>query len=142
MSVTVTVVGTTANKITFLCDYDGGAPATIAITNAQLGAAVGPGPFRNFLLRDYTGLNQAQARLVMLGEGTGVALGQQGPNLDAVQHCRCFFRNRSGSGVNPWLVDADTDAVTATRVELNVTTAGIAADQALLDVEYQHTLTR
>lgn len=141
MAITGTVVAAQSNLVTFLLTHDGAAGDAITLTNAQLGAAVGPGPFRNFLLRDYTGLNQAQARLVMLGEGTGVALGNQGPNLNETQHCRCFIRQRAGLIVTIQ-VDADVDGVTATRCELNVTTSSGVAGTFYLDVEYQHTLTR
>ncbi len=140
MAITGQVVASKPNCISFLLTHDGAAGNAITLTAAQLIAAAPPGHFREFLSVLWPGHNTANARLRIMGEGAAAALGGLGPNLAEVDHCRCFVRQRTGL-LTAILVDADTDAVTVTQSEINITTDAVAGSFQL-DVEYQHTIIR
>jgi hypothetical protein len=141
MAITGQVVATKTNCISFLLTHDGAGGDAITLTAAQLGAAAPPGQFRDFLLHEWVGNNQANARLRLGGEGVPAALGGLGPNLTEVNHCRCFVRQRAGL-ILAVAVDFDVDGVDALQNEINIATPAGVAGTFQLDVEFQYTAIR
>ncbi len=132
----------TQNRVTFNITHDGAAGDALTITAAQLAAAAAAGgvsteqPLARFLSKQWAGNDQANARKRLLGRG-----GVGDELLDGQAHCRVFVRKEAGL-IDIVLVDADVDGVDPLQNELNLTTSGGVAGNFLLDVEYQHTLTR
>lgn len=138
MAVTAAVAKVTPHSISLLLSQDGAAGTTLAITNAVLQAGFGTvvGPMRTLLSTAITGLSTAIARSRMLGDASGLA----SQNMRAIDHstAKLVARTLVGAG---WLVDADTDAVSPTLPELNVT-GPAGASTCLLTLHFQHSMVR
>lgn len=135
MAITATRVKLTPYEQTWLLEHDGAAGDAFVLTTALITAGMPAGPLKNLLDADVVGANQASARKTMLGEGTaGVPTDRNDP------HCETLIRPRAG--IITWTVDADTDAVTATRYELNIATTSLVAGSALLNIRFVHTYDR
>ncbi len=141
MALTQTLVGVTADRVTFLITHDGAAGDTLVLSATILGLAavanqVGADNFlSSFFRKQWDANNQANARRRLLGSSVLANL------LNDVAHCRTFVRPETGL-IDNIVVDADVDGVDPLQNELNITTSGGVAGSFLLDVEYQHTKTR
>ncbi len=140
MAVTFTLTKQTPNALAYLLTHDAGGGDAVVIDNASMVADLVAGP-----LRTVPGLNsnvnpnsQALGRQHMLGDASAIGAGQ---DLTNIPHCRCTIAPRDGLVVN-WLVDADTDGVSAQRYELNIATSGGVAGNAILLIEFVHSLLR
>ena len=139
-----TFVRRTANAISVLIVSDAGGGVD-TITSALLrgsGVTQQPaGAMKELLETDFTGATQATARKHMLG------IGAAQEDMSDVPHILASITQRDSTTtagqVQP-LVDADLDAVTATKFEYNVTlpAATGAVQSYLLNLEFQYSATR
>jgi hypothetical protein len=138
MALTATLVSQTPNRLRYLLEQDGEAGAAVTIPAATLLADCISGPLKEMpgIGSDIAGLTTALARRQLLGQGAAGGV----TDLTNFQHAACEIQPR-GASTEFWAVDADVDAVNALRGELNIT-SGAASGEAILEVEFQHTLIR
>lgn len=117
MAASVTKTKATPNRLVYLVAGDGEATGA-TITSATLLADAVSGPLRNSLNASYA--NQAAMRDV-IGEG----------NVEMSLNARAV----SATGL---LVDVDTDAVTPTKPEINLTFPSTADLAFYLTIEFKH----
>ena len=140
MALNETLARGTTYSIAFLITQDGNPGTTITLSNNDLLAnlvALGiGGPLVELLSKDFTGNDQNNQRAVLLGDGSGLAALDR--NLVDFPHCQVVITPRDSTG---WSVDADVDAVSALRGELNIT-GPATAGSALFALEFRHTYDR
>jgi len=138
VTITAALIKQSADELAYLLTHDGVAGNALVLDNATLAADLIAGP-----LAEVNGLGvdtredpntQAIARRDMLGDGTGAT------DLTDLPHCECSIQARVAGLV--WGVDADEDAVTQRRHELNITTDDAGPVTAILRIKFQHSLTR
>lgn len=133
MTVTATQVGRSANELVFLINHDGAGGDTLALANSVLVASLVAGPLKELLEDDAVVITQALARQQLLGQPAADT------DLTNIRHANVLAIARDGVD-STMEVDADQDAVTGTRSELNLTlTAAIAANH-ILRLRFAHTL--
>lgn len=137
MALTATLVSQTPNRLRYLLEQDGEAGAAVTITAATLLADCISGPLKEMpgIGSNIAALDQAGARRQLLGQGAA-----PDTDLTNIQHAACEIMPR-GPSTQFWAVDADVDAVNPLRGELNIV-SGAASGEAILEVEFQHTLIR
>lgn len=138
MTITAALIKQTPDELAYLLSHDGQAGNALVLDNAQMAGDLIAGP-----LAEVNGLGvdtredpntQAIARRDMLGDATGATI------MTGRPHAECTIQARSGGLV--WGVDADEDAVTQRRHELNITTSAEGPVDAILRIKFQHSLTR
>ncbi len=131
MAVTAVKKTASACRLTFLVTQDGTAGSTLILTNAVLQAACVAGPLKDALAAVYVtdGVSVTSAIQTVIGGGvvqttitprTGAAAG--GLTEDGA-----------------WAVFADTDAVSTTKPEVNIS-AGVLICDMFLTLDYHHSL--
>jgi len=108
------------------------ADLSVPLSGSGLGGAL-----LDLLTDDVTANSQAIQRSRLLGDASGLGAGNQ--NLRNVPHCKVEIATRTGAA--GWIVDADTDAVTVTRGELNIT-GPTCASTVLVTLQFRHTYDR
>lgn len=135
MAVTLALVKTTPNSLQYAATQDGAAGTTVVLTNAVMVADSIAGPLRELLTTDTSPNAQAAQRAALLGDAGGIA----SQDLTNTPHATCKFTSRDTAVA--YAVDADVDGVSALRGELNIT-APAGASVAILEIQFNHTLTR
>jgi hypothetical protein len=139
MAVATALAKVTAQQISLTFTDDGGGGVD-TVANADLIAAltasgIASGPMWDLLHTDHNPNSQAIQRALLLGDASGWPADH---DLRDVQHAVIEIAAQSASD---FLIDADVDAVTATRGELNIT-GPAAAGATLVTIKASHTLNR
>lgn len=140
MAITGALAKVTEHSFSVLLTQDGAAGTTLTLTNAVMqayftGAGITTGSPLLRLLQTAQATT-ALARTRMLGDASGHTT----QDLRAIDHAKASLEARTLVGAG-WFVDADTDAVSVTLPELNLT-GPAGASTCLLTVEFQHSLVR
>jgi len=140
MAVTALAISkVTDHSLQLLMTGDGAGATTEVVDNAQILAAIVAAGISTAspIYRLFTTAIEttADARARILGDASGLA----SQDLRQYEHAVVSVIPRTGSG--GWIVDADTDAVTITLPEVNITDPAVVSD-CLVNIEFQHTINR
>jgi hypothetical protein len=140
MALNETIARVTRNSISFSIVQDGGAGTTMTLANSDFvgnlsGYGLG-GPLLNLLQTNFAPNSQAIQRAVLLGDASGLAAAAR--DLSNFPHCNLILTNMTVAG---WRVDADVDAVSLGRGELNIT-GPAGAGRTLVTLEFRHSYNR
>jgi len=127
----------TPYSISYVITQDGGLGTTMTLTNNDLvapAAALGVGsPLAKFLEVDSDPNSQDIQRARLLGDASGLA-----PAVALDSYCEVSVQAETVAG---WSVDADVDAVSTGRGELNIT-GPAGAGRCLITLRLQHSYDR
>ena len=139
MALSKTLARATHYSVAYLIANDGGPGATLTLSsNDFTGVLVAlgfGGALLDLLTDDVAANSQAIQRARMLGDASGLA----SADLSDVPHCEVIITARNAFA---WAVDADVDAVTPTRGELNISAPTKFIGSALVALEFRHTYAR
>jgi len=141
MAVIATLIAQTPLKLRYLIEQDGEEGTGVTLSAATLLEDCIAGALKEMpgIGSDEEGNDTARARLRMLGEGA--IDGPFGTNLTNHPHATCKITPRGGTLGNAPQVDADADIVNPLRDQVAVTMP-TAFCTAILEIEFQHTITR
>jgi len=130
----------TRYSVAYLIAQDGQAGTTLTLRNSDLLGALDAydlgGPLHELLSEDEAANSQAIQRAKLLGDASGLAANLRDYSLKA--HCKVEVLAETVAG---WSVDADVDAVSVGRGELNIIgPAGVG--RALITIRFVHSYER
>lgn len=146
MAITVSLVAAFPNRLRYLCEADGNPGTTATIPNSagaspdlRTDTSTFNGPLFQIARASVNGigqlpagtrLNQAQARQILVDDGTPPGVGSGVGNVN-VPRARCWITNRTNAAT-VWTVDANAD-VPGNPI-LNISLVGQGVASAYLDV--------
>lgn len=136
MAVTALLIRSTPGELMYQITHDGAAGDTLTLANATLVADAANGPLKDLLNAVLPAADQANARAKFLGQGVATG-GTQGLWEPAAEVD--FLPPRAAAMANVPAVDADLDAITATKGEYNLTLAA-AALVCFMRIKYKHSI--
>jgi len=147
MALTATLVEATANRQRYLLENASPPGTTVTISHAELLAnlATDPsGPLRAIVRARQDGigtiaagtpLTQAQARDLLLSDGSGASVGG---NAVPRALCKITPRTAGTTGVAAWAVDANVDGSGDAVLIVTTNGAGFGDGDAYLDIHVRH----